>query len=87
MISPEEDNSHQNNLDNYIAVQVRGEISIFDFGVNCPFKTSKLLKGLLFLHLSFMKLGLETSIPRTSDVFSNSGSGDPFGCVLMDILG
>lgn len=30
-------NSHQNNPDGLIALQVRGKICIFNFSVNCPF--------------------------------------------------
>lgn len=31
-------NSHENNLSRRIALQLRGEICVFDLAVNCPFK-------------------------------------------------
>ena len=38
-ISPKLGNLHQNYLDWYIALNVRGKICIYDFEVNCPFNT------------------------------------------------
>ena len=38
--TPKLDNSHQNQLDWYIARQLRGKIGNLDFGVSFPFKCS-----------------------------------------------
>lgn len=52
-ISPKPGNPHQNNPDGQKAVQVRGKICIFDFGVNCPFKGFSTLEKMTLQTLNY----------------------------------
>ena len=60
-MQPQLGNSHQK-IDRLLALQVRGEICIFDFGVNCPFKNKDISQQDLWKrclsddHCCFIKL-------------------------------
>lgn len=71
MISPKLRNSHQNNGDGLIALQVKGKMRIFDFGVKCAFKPKCMTHrqaGKIKVYVYFVKKDKQGSKPgRQSD--------------------
>lgn len=64
-------NSHQNNLDGQITLQVGGKICISDFGVNCSFKEWNSLPADLKLAQHFVLLNITNKLSFQSSIFSN----------------
>ena len=71
LISPERCKTPQNNLDGLIALQVRGKIYIFEFGVNCP----SLIFVIVCCSAQYFKLNMKINNSKTQKFASSCCDG------------